>query len=88
MLSMDQIGEIILRLKITELEAQLALREIMRVGLNQQIDDPETEGGERYLAALRRDRTIIEWGELMTELQEFRERQTRELELAPHADLN
>jgi hypothetical protein len=75
-------------LKIVQLEAKLALREIMRVGLNRQIDDPETEGGERYLATIRRDRTIIEWGEIMTELQGLRERHTRELEPTPRADLD
>ena len=43
---MDQIGEIILKLKITELEAQLALREIERVRLNWQIDKPEIDEDE------------------------------------------
>jgi hypothetical protein len=85
---MDQIGEIILKLKIIEFEAQLALREIERVRLNRAIDDPTTDDDGKYLASIRRDRTIIEWREIMIELQEHRERHARELELTPRADLN
>jgi len=85
---MDQIGEIILKLKITELQAQLALRELERVALNLEIDDPATDDDRKHLASIRRDRTVIEWGEIMTELQELRECHARELELTPRADLN
>jgi hypothetical protein len=31
---------------------------------------------------------FVEWGEIMFELQELRERHARELELTPRADLN
>jgi hypothetical protein len=85
---MDQIGEIILRLKVSELQAHLVLLEIERVALNRKIDDPKTEVDVRYLVTIRRDRTIIEWGELMMELQGMRERHARELELSTRADLN
>lgn len=70
---MDRIGEIILRLKIRELEAQLALREIEREALNRKIDDPDTDTLQRYEAELRRDQSLIEWGEIMTALQKLRE---------------
>lgn len=85
---MDQISEIILKLKMSELETQLALRECERVSLNRTIDDPKTDEDERYLTTIRRDRTIIEWGAIMTELQELRERRERDLVIAPRADLN
>lgn len=84
---MDQIGEIVLKLRITELGAQLALREIERLGLSRQINDPSFDPGEKERAVLRRERTIIEWGEIMTDLQELR-RQERELSVTPHAKLN
>ena len=85
---MDQIGDIILKLKIAELETQLALREIERVGLSRQIDDRNTDPDEKDRAILRRERTIVEWGQTMVELQELRERRGCEPELMPRASLN
>jgi len=80
---MDQLGEIILRLKISELEAQAALRELERDAWNKVIDDPNTSEDGRYRATVRRDRTIIEWGEIIVELEESRERYAREFALDP-----
>ena len=85
---MDAIGEIILRLKISELEAHLALREIERVGLNWVIDDPKTDPDEKYRLELRRERVLVEWGEIMIELQELREIQKTALEIVPRGALN
>jgi hypothetical protein len=85
---MDQIGEIILRLRINELEAHLVLREIERAALNREIEDPKIDADERYRKTIRRDRTIIEWGEVMTELQDLRERYSRELALLRNVELN
>lgn len=85
---MEAIGEIILRLKISELEAQLALREIERVGLNWVIDDPKTDPDEKYRLELRRERVLIEWGEIMSELQELREIQKTAHEIVPRGALN
>ena len=85
---MDQIGAIILKLKITELEAQLVLREIERAGLNAQIDDPNFDLDEKDRAILRRERVIVEWGEIMTELQDLRIRRDEEPEFSLHPELN
>jgi hypothetical protein len=85
---MDEIGEIILRLRINELEAHLVLREIERAALNREIGDPKADDDERYRKTIRRDRTVIEWGEVMTELQDLRDRYGRELGLMPRATLN
>lgn len=71
---MDQIGEILLQLKTTELEAQLALREIARIALTHEIEDLEKDPLHKREAELRRDRVLVEWGEIMTELQELRAR--------------
>lgn len=83
---MDQISEIILRLRIVELGAQLALREVERVVLNHEIDDPKTDPSRRLEAQLRRDRSLVEWGEFMTELHELRNR--HELALTSRGSLN
>ncbi|HLY40504.1 MAG TPA: hypothetical protein VKR52_04780 [Terracidiphilus sp.] len=85
---MDQISEIILRLKISELEAQAVLRELERDAWNKVIDDPNTNEDDRSRASIRRDRTIIEWGEIMTELQELRDLQANLPELKPRGELN
>jgi hypothetical protein len=85
---MDEIEEIILRLKIIQLQAQAALCEMERITWNAKIDDRNTDEDERYIASIRRDRSIVEWGEIMTELQESRDRQARELDLKPRAELN
>jgi hypothetical protein len=80
---MDPIGEIILRLKISELEALLVLCEIERLGLNREIEDPETTFCKRSDAERRRDRVIVEWGQIMTQLHDLRGRQERELGSRP-----
>jgi hypothetical protein len=82
---MDQVSEILLRLTISERQAQLALREIERVALTREIDDPLTSPDRRPEAMLRRDRSLVEWGEIMTELQDLRE---CELALMRRAALN
>jgi hypothetical protein len=64
------------------------LREIERIGLNRKIEDATTDDDRKYLASIRRDRTIIELGEIMVGLQELRESHARDLELTPRADLN
>ena len=78
---MDQIADILLKLRIAELEAHVALREIERAGLTRQIDDPGCDPDERDRAILRRERVIIEWGEFMTELHDLRDQ--RDIERAP-----
>jgi hypothetical protein len=76
---MDQIGEIVLRLKISELEAQLVLREIGHVGPNRQIGILLliwTKGNSQSCAA---NASSSKWGEIMVELQDVRERYAQEL---------
>jgi hypothetical protein len=86
--SMDQIGEILLKLAITEREAQLALREIERNALNREIEDPRTDPGRRSEALLRRNRSLVEWGAIMTELQDLRDVQQRETTPVPRTVRN
>ena len=69
---MTEIDRICRLLRLDNLEAQVVLREIERVGLNAQIDSPETTRERRAKAIARRDASLIEWGEIMTELEELR----------------
>ena len=64
------------------------LCEIERVGLSRQIEGPDFDLGERDRAVVRRERVVVEWGEIMVELYELRERYPRELELTPRAKMN
>ena len=68
---MFETEEIIRRLQISTLKAQLVLREIERVALNAEIDSPHTSPERRMEATARRDISLIEWGEIMTELAEI-----------------
>ena len=68
---MHETGEIVRRLQISTLKAQLVLREIERVALNAEIDFPNTSPERRVEATARRDISLIEWGEIMTELSEI-----------------
>ena len=85
---MDQISEILLNLTITEREAQLALREIERNALNREIENPRTDPERRSEALLRRNRSLAEWGAIMTELEHLREAQSRETTLVPRTVRN
>jgi hypothetical protein len=86
---MDQINEILLRLKIAECEAKLALREMERVALTREIDDQRTDPERRCQAILQRDQSIVKWGEIMTQLRDMREVQERETAaLTQHSILN
>jgi hypothetical protein len=59
-------------LRLDNLEALLVLREIERVGLNFEIDSPETTPERKANAIARRDEGLIEWGETLTELEDLR----------------
>ena len=69
---MTEIDRICRLHRLDNLEAQLVVREIERVGLNAQIDSPETTQKRRAEAIARRDASLIEWGEIMTELEDLR----------------
>jgi hypothetical protein len=83
--SMDQLSEIILRLRISEREAQLLAREIERTGLKREIEDPATLPDRVQEATLRRERSLVEHGEIMSELNDLHEPENW---LSPHGKLN
>jgi hypothetical protein len=70
--SVSEIEEICRRLQLTNLKAQLALREIEHVGLNFEIDSLQTSPERKAEATARRDAALIEWGEIFTELEDLR----------------
>ena len=49
-------------LRIDNLEAQLVLYEIARVGFNAEIDSPQTTPERKAEAIASRDKVLIEWG--------------------------
>ncbi len=65
---MDEIADIRRRLRFTMLRAQIALREIERIGLTAEIDNPLTAKRRKIEATTRRAEALVEWGEIMTEL--------------------
>jgi hypothetical protein len=69
---MTEIDRICRLLRTDNLEAQLVLREIERVGRNRVIDSPQTTPERKAAAIARRDAALIEWGEIITELEELR----------------
>ena len=50
------------------LKAQLALREMERTALSNEIESPLTTPERRAEAIIRRDASLIEWAEIMNEL--------------------
>ena len=66
---MDVYEEMRRKLMLSMLKAQLALREIERVALTDEIERPDTSPERKADAIARRDATIIEWGEIMSELE-------------------
>jgi hypothetical protein len=69
---MEEIDRIWRILVLDNLEAQLVVHEIERVGLNFEIDSPQVTPERKAEAIARRDTVLIEWGEIMTELEELR----------------
>jgi hypothetical protein len=68
----DEIDRICRLLWLDNLKAQLMLREIERLGLNAQIDSPDTTPKRRAEAIARRDASLVEWAKLFTELEDLR----------------
>jgi hypothetical protein len=68
---MAQMDEIIRRLRMAHLEAQLVVCEIERVGLNFEIDSPQKIRERKTEAVVRRDAVLIEWGKIITEWGEL-----------------
>lgn len=58
---------------VTNLEARLQVSEIERVSLNFEIGSPQVTPERKAEAIARRDAVLIEWGEIMTKLEELRQ---------------
>jgi hypothetical protein len=58
---------------VTNLEARLQVSEIERVALNFEIGSPQITLERKAEAIARRDVVLIEWGEIMTRLEELRQ---------------
>jgi hypothetical protein len=69
---MDELGEIRLRMRISKLEARLALREIEGAALKREINSPLTSLARRNKASESLDAARSEGANLITELDEIR----------------
>jgi hypothetical protein len=70
---MDEgLEKIILRLRLSNLEAQLELRGIERAGLSREIESLQTSPGRRAEALARRDVVLAEWLDILAKLEDLR----------------
>jgi multidrug resistance efflux pump len=67
-----ELDDIRYRLRVSKLEAQVALLGIERDGLNREIANPRTLTVRRIAAIERRDRASIEWEQRADELNSAR----------------
>lgn len=58
------------RLYVSQLEARLMLSEFRRASLSFEIDSPLITPQRKAKAIAERDQVLIEWGTIMTELEE------------------
>ena len=68
----DDLDEIRIRMRISNLEARLAMREIEMAALSREIASPLTSSKRREEAAERRDAEHEDWWQIKTELDELR----------------
>ena len=66
--TMNDLEELERRLRLSMLKAQLALREMERTALTNEIESPLTTPERKAQAIARRDASLIEWAEIMNEL--------------------
>ena len=71
-IQMEEIENRLCRILIDILEARLAASEIERVGWTRVINSPGTTLEERAAAIAQRDAALVEWGSILTELEELR----------------
>jgi hypothetical protein len=64
-------SNILRRLLIGAKEARLVACQIALLGLNFEIDSPQTKPMRKAEAIRRRDIVLVQWGEIMTELDEL-----------------
>ena len=68
----DQLDEIRIRLRISNLAARLAMHEIEIAALGREIDSHLTSFKRRVEAAIRRDAQHADWWQIKAELDELR----------------
>jgi hypothetical protein len=57
----------------SNLEARLVVAEMERVGLEFELRSPQITPERKAEAIARRDAVLIEWGEIMTKLEDLRQ---------------
>ena len=67
---MNELETKLRELYLHHLEAMLRLCELRRIGLNAEIDSPDTTPKRRAEATRQRDQTLVEWATIMTELDD------------------
>lgn len=68
----DEIGEIRIRMRISNLEARLAMREIEIADLSREIASSLTSSNRREEGIKRRDAEQADWRQIRAELDEMR----------------
>ena len=70
------------------LEARLIACEVWRTSLDFALASPTISTDDREKALQQRGAALVEWGEVMTELHDLRQRDDDERALMPRAELN
>lgn len=68
----SELDEVRLRILKQNLEARLVLCEMRRASLNFEIDSPQIIPVRRVEALAERDQVLVEWGVVMTMLEELK----------------
>jgi hypothetical protein len=66
--------KIILRLRVSNLEAQLEMRGIERAGLSREIESLQTSPERRAEALARREVVLTEWVAILAKLEDLRDK--------------
>lgn len=69
---MDALDDITYRMRVCKLESALALREIEQAALTREIGSPSTIPARKVEAIERRDESLTEWSQILTELTALR----------------
>lgn len=69
---MDQIDELHIRMRISNLEARVALREIEIASLDRNINSPLTSARRKSVAGERKNAALVELSEIKDELEQVR----------------
>jgi hypothetical protein len=74
--------DLLRKLYTTHLLARVRLCEIWRVSLNTEIDSPQITPERKAEAISERDQVIVEWGKIMTELEDLKKESSSSLRLS------